>query len=711
MAFSFAGIRDEIADQKDRLFVWIPVAFGVGIGGYFGLPSESGVYAALIPVVLSAPVLFWLHRRQFLSLSWFLAFLAGAFLFTASCGFFAAKAGTILRGTPILQKSIGPVSVEGDVESVEALGGKDGSRVVLSRLSIENLSHDATPRKIRLRFKKDQGLKAGERVSTLAKIEAPSQAVLPGAYDFRRHLFFEGIGGVGFSYTSAQVIRESVPGGAGLFFEKARHVIDEKIAGRAGEVSAGIMSALVTGTRGAIADEDNDAMRDSGLYHLLSISGSHVSMVAGILFFFSRFLMACFPWVALHWPIKKIAAIMALSGSAFYVFLAGADVPALRALMVTGLVMLAIILDRSPFSLRLVAFSALVVLLNAPHSLVGVSFQMSFAAVAAIICFFDYIRPWWMAWYARVGFVRKSMMYLLGVITTSIIAGTVTGLFSLYHFQTFSVYGVLSNMIAVPLMGGVIMPAAIVALMLMPFGLQGWALEIMEWGVVWMLAVAHWTAGLEGAVFHVAQWPPATFFLMVCGIVLFLLWTGWRGKGLALALICAGLITAGFARQPDVMVSGSGKLVAVRDEGGELFFSSGRKERFVAENWLRLAGREGEKPRTFKAQASPVLCDDDGCRVEIKGKKVAFVHTPRAFYEDCGWADLVVADIPLSGRKCAATPVVIDLYDALDNGAHAVYLGEDGVEVRSVGEEIGERAWTGDVKHPIVVGRYMKSKS
>lgn len=684
-------LMGEVAAQKARLFLWIAVAFGAGIAAYFALRTEPPFWAGVLPVAILFPALFWLYRRHFDSVSWFLAFVLAVALFCAACGFLAAQVGTRNAGTPMLSKSIGPVDLEGTVESVEDLGGKDGSRVVLRDLVIEGMAAEDTPKKIRLRFKKNEGLVAGTRIKTLAKIEPPSGAVAPGAYDFRRHLFFQGIGGVGFSYRAAEILGDHA-GGTDLAFENLRETINTKIKEKSGAVASGIMTALITGERGAIADADDEAMRDSGLYHLLSISGTHVTMVAAVLFFVARLLMAAIPWVALHWPTKKIAAAIALLGAAFYVFLAGAEVPAQRALLMTALIMIAIMLDRSPFSLRLIAFAALVVLFFAPFALVGVSFQMSFSAVAALICFFEWIRPVWMRFYSRAGFVRKGLMYLLGILMTSVIAGSVTGLYSLYHFQTFAVYGVLSNMMAVPLTGIVIMPAAVLALFLMPFGLEGFPVQIMEWGTVWMLAIAHWTGGIDGAVVHVRQWPGVTFAFIVAGTVLFLLWEGWRGKGLAIGLIVVGLIVATVTRPPDILISETGKLMAVRGADGRLYLSSGRREKFVAENWMRLDGRAEEKPLTFTSPSSPMLCDDDGCRGEVVWKKVAIVRTPRALREDCAWADIFISEGPVAKAACETAGPVLGLYDYLEGGAMAVYLGD--MEIRSVRGRGEMRPWT-----------------
>ena len=685
------GIRDEIASQKERLFLWAPVAFGGGIALYFAIGSEPAWWAGLAAFACLLPFAVMAYRRQHDDVWRFGLYLAVEGLLLMTLGFAAAQSGTMRHGTPILEKPMKFADVTGTVESVEKLAGRRGSRALLGDVVIEDLPPEKTPKRVRLTFRKDEGLAAGQRIETLARLDAPSGPVAPGSYDFRRHLFFGGIGVVGFAYRPGVVIEAAERGGLALWFEKLRHRIDARIHEGGGSVTGGIMSALITGHRGAIAEADDDAMRDSGLYHLLSISGTHVAMVAGVLFFVSRFLMACWPWLALHWPIKKIAAALALGGAAFYVTLAGAEVPAQRALLMTGIVMIAIMLDRSPLSLRLIAFSALVVLAVRPSALVGVSFQMSFAAVAALICFFDYIRTPWMAWYARSGWVRKGLMYLIAVMLTSLIAGTVTGLFSLYHFQSFALYGVLSNMIAVPLTGAVIMPAAVAAMVLMQFGLEASALTVMDWGCAWMLAIAHWAAGFDGATIHVRQWPGVSYACLSIGTILFLLWRGWRGKAGALILIAAGLTAALFTPAPDIFVSATGKLAAVRTKSG-LYVSDRRREKFAAENWQRLSGFDDNvKPMSFKDDDAPMLCDDAGCRWEKNGRKVSFIFKDGAVHEDCGWADLLIAQVPVGKAECNKADLY-DLYDLRD-AQGASFTLDDGIKIRTVRSAQSSRPW------------------
>lgn len=689
-----ARFYEEMLDQKDRLFLWLPVAFGLGIILYFCLPVEPGLMLAILPVPLTIGLLVFSWKRQHDGPKFFLIYILACALFAGASGFAASKVASIVYGTPILEKPLKATRIAGTIESIENLGGKEGSRVVLTGLTIEKVAAEDTPRKVRMRIRKDAGLEAGQQIAFLGKLDPTSPPVLPGSYDFQRHLYFQGIGGVGFAYTQAELI-EPKPGSGFLnLFEHLRAKIYRSVEASTGPVTAGIMTALITGQRGAIAEADEEAMRESGLYHLLSISGAHVGMVSALLFFVSRLLMASWPWFALHYPIKKIAAGIAMAGAVFYCILAGADVPAQRAVLMTGLVLLAIMLDRSPFSLRLIAFAALVVLVLIPQSLIGVSFQMSFAAVAALICFFDYIEPVWRRFYSRAGIIRKIILYMVGLFLTSIIAGGMTGLLSLYHFQQFVIYGVLANMIAVPITGIVIMPAAVLALILMPFGLEGFALQIMEWGTIWMLAVAHWTAGLDGAVVHVAQWPQTTFAFLCVGMVLFLLWRGWAGKGIAAGLILFGLLLSVFHKQPDIMVSDGAELIAVRSEDGYLCFSSTRKDKFVAENWMRLAGREGERPKSFADESFPHLCDEHGCRIVRGEQKIALSFDHAAWQEDCAWANLLIAQVPVQKHYCSKEAQIYDLFDFKRHHAHAYYLNGHDIRVRSVGAERGKRPWT-----------------
>lgn len=682
------AIYEALTAQKDRFFLWAPVFLGLGIALYFSLETEPAAGAAPLAAgaILATGVM---GRRDPLARA-----LCGFALLTA-LGFGVAQWRAHEVRTPLLLKEHGPAMVEGTILQIEPQEEGRGSRLILGDLVIEDLEPAATPRRVRLALRADGGLAAGDRIRALAALNPPSGPVMPGAFDFQRYAYFKGIGAVGFIYKAPEVI--GAKAGARSVFERMRESIIASVQTHARPPYAAVIVTLLTGHQTAIADDDWQAMRDSGLAHLLSISGMHVVMVAGSLFFLSRLLMAAWPWLALHYPIKKGAAVIALLAAVFYTFTVGAAIPAQRAMMMTAFVMIAILCDRSPFSPRLLALAALVVMLLFPESLMGVSFQMSFAAVAALVLFYDWSRPFWRRLNSQAGTVRKGLLYMAGVLATSVIAGAATGFFSLYHFQNFALYGVLANMIAVPLMGVVVMPASLLSYALMPLGLEEYPLAAMEWGVSWILATAHWTAAMDGAVILVRAWPAVTFALGVCGALFAALWNGrLRWAGLAAAAL--GLTFIPLHRPPDILIADSFKLIALRGADGDLRVSSGRAERFTAENWQRLNGRAEEKPavwpREGMVEEAGMTCGPEGCRAVIAGHRIALPRSRAAVPEDCGWAEILLYADPLPRESCAA-PRRFDRFDVYRGGAHALWLGGGTVTLRSVLSERGRRPWTG----------------
>jgi len=688
----WGALLSEIAGQKDRVFLWLPVFFGFGIAAYFALKAEPPAWPSLIALALGSTLtlFFWNLREHWFPARYLALCLTGFVLMAA--GFSAAQLRTALVHTPMLGDAIGPVDVEGEIVTIEDQGEGQGSRIVLKELVIEDLAPDHTPSNIRLKLRKDEGFTAGDRISALARINPPSPPVTPRAFDFQRYAYFKGLGGVGFIYNQPTLLSQKTHAG---FFEKLRAGIIAQIEDHISYPTASVVITLMTGERGTITDEDKQAMRDSGLAHLLAISGLHVGMVAGVLFFFSRLLMAAVPALALHHPIKKYAALIALIGAFFYMLTVGATIPTQRAMMMTGLVLVAIMMDRSPFSLRLVALAAMVILIISPESLMSVSFQMSFAAVVALICFYEWIRPVWSSFHRRAGIMRRAALYLTGVCLTTVIAGFATGLFSLYHFQTFAVFGVIANLVAVPLMAFIVMPMAVLSYLLMPFGLDGLSLSIMNWGVEWVLATAHWTADLDGAVFRVRAWPGLPFAIAALSALSFLIWKG-RGKYLTACIFILSFIPIMLHKAPDLQVSSDFDLVSVRaPENGLLWLSTGMRDRYAAENWLRLNGQsEDDKriwPKEGGAPGFPMTCGAYGCRGTAKGQNIAVARKPQAIAEDCAWADIVLSPHPVE-QACAAS-IVIDRFDVWREGAYALWLGPS-PHIENVAETRGTRPWT-----------------
>jgi competence protein ComEC len=620
----------------------------------------------------------------------------GVLTLSAAVGFGAAQFRANLVAAPVIAKRTGLVRIVGVVGVVEER--QSGYRIVVENPVIERLAPSATPAKIRLTVRGRGGrapdIEPGDQVEVTGVLMPPPQAALPGDFDFVRHAWFKRLGGVGYAISKPVVVGQRRADTLGRRIEALRQRISARVQSVLAGPKGAVAAALMTGKRGAIPGSVMQNMRDAGLAHLLAISGLHIGLLAGLLFFAVRAALALVEPLALNYAIKKWAALAALCGAFGYLLLSGATVPTQRAFLMTGLVLLAVMLDRQAFSMALVAWAAGAVLLLAPESLLGPSFQMSFAAVIALIAVYERLRFRLVGWRGEGGFPRRLMIYVLGVMLTTVIASLATAPFAAYHFGRLASYGLAANMIAVPLMATAIMPLAIAAFALMPFGLDSLALIPMGWAIDVMLAVAATVAAWPGAVQLTPAFSPSALALFALGALWLALWrTRWRLAGIAAMIGALGLALNQSA--PDILADGAGKYFAVATPDGGLILSSTRKNHTTSA-WL--AGRglgAGAKWPNEAAPANEFLsCDGLSCFYRAKGWTVALVRDAQALREDCLAADIVIATVP-APDKCCTPMIVIDRFDLWRRGAHAIWLARDGAaRVVSVADVRGERLWS-----------------
>ncbi len=673
--------------ERDRWPLWLPVAAGLGILVYFALPYEPERWLGPASALAFAMAVVVARGRP-------VAPIALAAILAASLGFAAAQAGTARYAAPMLDGRIGPAWVEGRVVGQSVL--PQGVRVVLADLSIDRLAPERTPRQVRIRLLSgSEPLATGTRIGVRAILNPPSRPVLPGGFDFRRHAFFQGIGGIGFAVGHPSLLDG---GGIGrmLPLESGRRAIADRIRSALDGDRSAIATALLTGDRGAIRPEIHKSIREAGLAHLLAISGLHLGLVAGLIFFAVRATLALVPSLALDRPIKKWAAVAALCGAFAYMLVVGSTVPTQRAFIMVGLVLVAVLVDRVAISMRLAAWAAALVLAIAPYSLLGPSFQMSFAAVIALIAGYEAMRHRLAEWRRRAGPVGMGALYLAGVLLTTAIASTATAPFALYHFQQVASYGLLTNLLAVPLTALWIMPWGLAAYLLMPLGLEALALAPMGWGISALLAIAEAAAGWPHAAIRVAMPPGWALGLASLGGLWLCLWRGrWRLWGIA--AVAAGLIAMVWpGSRPDILISEDGRLMAVRAADGRLSVSEPRRDRFTREIWLRADGRSEVTswPTAGPDEAAWLTCDPLACLYRPNGQSVALIRDPRALQEDCSMADIVVAAVPVP-RFCRAD-IVVDRFDVWRHGAHAITFTQEGPVVARVADRIGLRPWVLD---------------
>ncbi len=637
--------------------------------------------------------MFWLRLREISPAILLLA--AFSLVLTGWC---IAQARTRIVDAPVITKSLDPVMVEGTIASLDGLEEGRGTRVILKDLVIEKLPPDQTPHTVRISIRRDEGLRPGQRIRVLAGLNPPSPPVMPGGFDFQRHMYFLKIGALGFAYKAPDIIGAdagNLPG----WLEKFRQDGARRVGVIVPHPEASIVSALLLGEQNAIPDDTWQDIRAAGLAHVISISGLHIGMIAGGIFFVTRLLMALIPRLALYYPIKKYAALLAMIGCFSYAVMVGLSVPTLRSVMMTGIALGAIMLDRSPFSMRLVALSALVILLTTPEAITGPSFQMSFGAVAALIFFFDETRNFWAGGMKRGGIFRKGWMYLAGACATSLIATIATAPFTLYHFQQFPIYSIVGNVLALPVIGLIVMPASVMAYIMMPLGLDAIPLMIMGKGITAMLWISHEIASWPYASLNFSAWPRAALFCFV-GAGLWLMVVKGPMRWACLFLFTAGFFFVVASRSPDFLVSGSGKLAMVRLDDDQILLSNRRNDKFIAQNWIRAARADPETVGIWPKEGvieggkgNRLSCDQYGCLARIRGGSIAMSFDPRTIKDDCAAADVVFSAKPAPEIECQSS-ALIDMWGLRDGGTHAVYIGKPSITIETVNGDRGQRPWT-----------------
>lgn len=677
----------EIGRQREMLFLWSPVAFGAGIVCYFtALPFVLSWTAFLAPYLAMAigTVSVWLRYARSGRGSWLgLLMLCVAVLLFAS-GYGTARLRFESVDTILLDKDLPPVTVQGTIEKIVPLEGT-AKRVVLKDLKIEDDRHAAQElTKIRLKTYHFDGdhWQSGDRVRVLAKMMAPSPPVMPGAYDFRFTAFFRGLSAVGFTMGDAKLLASK--GAKTDHVQFVRNYIAERAYMATAPEIAAISIALLTGERSGIRDDDTEAMRASGLAHLLAISGLNIGLVAGFVFFAVRLVLVLIPGAALHFPIKKWAAFAAIVVAFLYTVLAGLDVPVVRSFIMTSLILLAVILDRSAINLRLVALAAFIVMLMTPEAILGPSFQLSFAAVIALIAFYQGSgRDLFVGVNAHRLYLRP-VYYLLGVIATTVIATLATAPFAILHFNTFAVYGVLSNIVAIPVTAFIVMPAGLLAVLLIPFGLDQWLWPIMGYGVDIILDTAYAVASYPQARLYIPSLSQAGMFFMAAGFLWLVLWRGplrFIGAGIVITVIAMTVMQV----QKKIIVSEDLRGVLIADQSVDKsgdnslagYYLIGKINSYTRSNWLPSFGigpdvdipslNDGDK-----IDKSIGYCDSFTCNLAIETVQIRIVLNPLGLFGACRAADIIITHIPIDEESQCAGPYVIDRFDVYHKGAMTI---------------------------------------
>ncbi len=669
-----------------RLAPWLPVAFGFGIVLYFAADREPAAWAALALAVAASAIAIP-PRRAVVGRPLALAFTA------AAAGFAVATVHTSLIVHPVLARPAWSVAITGFVEAREERERTD--RIVVGVNTITGRRLDAVPRRVRISVRRGTAPAVGAFVALKANLSPPLAPLQPGGYDFARDMYFSRLGASGF--VLGKIRTEAPPLAAGAWLRAAaaidamRYRIDTRIRAVIPGDEGSIASALITGRRDAISPAVRDAFYVSSLAHVLAISGFHMALVAGIAFFFIRGGLALFPGLASRHPIKKWAAVGALSAAAYYLVLSGAGVSTQRSFVMIAIVLIGVIADRRALTFRTLTIAAFAVLILAPQALMTPSFQMLFAATLALIAGYQYGLPWRTSLDTSLG-ARIALWggrEVTGIVFASLIAGLATTPYAAYNFYRLAPYGVLANLLAMPVVSAWVMPMGILGLLALPLGFDALFWRLMGKGIDWMITVVLWVAHLPGAVGRIHAFGTGPLLLLTAGLLLLCLlrsplrWTG------ALVAIAASL-WAVMTPQPDLLVAADGQAAAFRGADGRLAVLHVGRDSFAVKEWLIADGdgRDIKDPHLHDG----VRCDPSGCVGRLfGGGVVAYELSADAFEDDCRRALFIVAwDEPPPG--CAAR--VIGRNAWRDHGALAVRHGASGFAIEATRPDGLDRPWS-----------------
>jgi competence protein ComEC len=656
-----------LSAMRGQLMPWAPVFLAIGIGAYFGLPVEPGLAALAAALAATAALLLlaWRGPDDWRPLAMALALVAGGLLI-------ASLRSHMVAGPVLSFRYYGPV--QGRIVDIDR-SFSDQPRLTLDQVVLRDVDRARTPLRVRISLHGDQGQflpHPGMTVMLTANLSPPDGPVEPGGFDFQRYAWFSQVGAVGYTRTPTMEL-EPAEGGLALMAFRLRMLI------------SGAMQARMTGQPGVTA-ATTEALRGSNLSHMISISGLHMGLLTGFVFGLCRYGLALVPYLALRVNSKKIAAVVALLAATFYMILAGPEVAVRRSYIMAAVMLLAVLADRRAISLRSVAISALICLALEPESLVEPGFQMSFGATTALIVGFEY---WAKVQHRVPALLRPVAMAVM----SSLIAGTATAPIAAAHFNRIAEYGLLANLLAVPVMGMVVMPAGVLAAILAPLGLAEPALWVMDQGCAAILWIADWVAGLHGSVVPVPAPPRMVLPLVGLFGATAMIARGRVGRVGGLIGLALTIGSWSLAPRPVVLVAADGGMVGVMTDAGRVL-SKEKGGGFVVKNWLENDGDTADQPTAF--QRAGFVGNKGAMAATVEGRPV------RVFFGKgsgerakgaCSDDAILVLNEAWIGDGPADRCQVFDLTYLRANGAVALFDLHKAMRIVTARAVAGDRLW------------------
>jgi competence protein ComEC len=702
--------------ERGRFVLWLPVFMAVGVLAYYASRVEPPVWiGAKFAIAGFAAGMALPHRPVLRAIGFSLGFAALGF---ASAQYATARLPPLESDLPVRA-----MMATGTVRAVEVLSY--ARRITLSGVELTEserpMPRSARARKaqsrapadpaelggappagrrltrtvrIRLMTGDNAAVETGDTVRVRAMSRPPLPPALPGGWDTQRDAFFAGLGASGYALGRVEVTARGVPDRVASRVQWLRETIAARVTaaipGAPGEVSV----TLLTGASRGIPEADHAAFRASGLAHLLAVAGLHIGIVMGFALGVARTLLALSERASLFWPAKKLAAVFALAIGGLYMVLTGGHVPIVRSFTMACLFTLAILAGRQPISVRGLGLAGVALMLIAPYEVPGVSFQMSFSAVLALISGYETLRPRLRRLYGQSA-PRRLLSYVAALALTSALAGTASLPYGAYHFGHVQIYYVLSNMAAVPLAAFWVMPAGMIALLLMPLHLEALALVPMGWGAALIIGIARFAAALPDATVEVPHMPSWGLAVLSVGVAWLGLWRSWI-RLLGIAAIAAGIVSPLFDRPPDILLSADAGLIGFRTGQGVFLQQTRSGSNFTRDSWFTRWHVDAAAPLPGDGvTVSPAFsCGRDACLFRPReGDMPALLVRGPSRPASCDGVAVVVSAEPARGVCRWPPPRPVDRFTVWQDGPVAIWLEPRGARVLTDREERGDRPW------------------
>ncbi len=700
-SFALAWARER---EERRLFLWLPVCAGIGVLLYLSADTEPVFWLPALLFCGSCSAAYAL-RQQRLSFSVFLMLASIMF------GFICGELRTWRVTAPVLDR-IRIVQLRGEIEELDQK--RIGARFLLHVQTAEDsngvpLSGEVTPRYVRLSQKKPFALQAGDSVSLKARLLPPAHASIPGGYDFARTAYFSSIGAVGSVLGTVERVSQT----ASLSFyarfmqslDRARNTLAQRVDTIIGGDEGAVAAAMVAGKRTLLSENAQELIREAGIFHIITISGVQMTLVAGMIFWITRRLLSLFDTLALRYPIKKISALVAIFGAIFYDMATGSRVGTERALFMTLIVLGSILVDRGALTMRNLGLAAVAVIILEPEAIMGASFQLSFAAVAALIAVHEarYRRPHDDEELKPVpraakpsGWGREKVLFYFSktghhvgqLLVATLCATSATASFMAGDFHDLSPYVLIGNPLTLVIIEFFAVPGALIGTLLYPVGLDAPVWLYVGLGIKLVFWMARLIASAPGSTLHVHAFAPWALPFLTLGILNMVIWRTWALRLLAMPCVALGLAGA-FAGAPfDLAVPPTGDYLAFRGADGKLQIAGKRPGVFGAAQWL---SADADGRNVAEAKSASQSCDRFGCGLHLPdGRAVAIVNSPAAFEEDCTKADIIVSSFE-APESCSATYI----FDRKHLSAHgAVTLSYQNDALNSERQSHTDRPWS-----------------